>query len=705
MTTIPRTLRSTPALHGWPALVALAFSAGATGADTDTKPPKQGATKQLRAVQVSATLTPEDASSVPGAVTVIDRADMPGAASTAIEHLRGATGAFVQQTTPGQSAVIVRGMKGSEVLHLVDGFRLNSAIFRNAPNQYFSLVDGQALERIELLRGASASLYGSDAMGGVVQMLTHAPESMFVDEHGVRHQARARYGSVDSQRLLHYQVHVGDATRELDLGMTRQQFGLRRTGDGETRPFTEFETEAANARFAWKPAPDHTLVVNLQHSEQPLTYRYDELVPGYGQTQASAVTANFEPQKRGFAQFVHRYDAPLPFADRLEWQLGAQTIIDNRRSRDRGSETESREFNSDRLRGVLGSAAKQLGDRHEIRYGFEFYNDRVRSSRENRLISTNVTSVASSRFPDNAEQDSSALYLLSDWRPLERLDLVTGLRLNRFELAIPASGARAGVELSDSALTGQLGATWSVDAANRIVANAGSGFRAPNVFDVGQFGDRPGNRFAIANPALGPERVRSMDLGLKHSSLRIEAEAYLWTSDFSNRITSVFTGDTTAGGRRIVQNVNLASATLWGVEAGLRWFADDAWSFGATLNHSRGDETLATGAAQTPADRVPPLNARLTANWRKDERWAFDAAIFGAARQDRLSERDASDPRINPEGTAGFARVDLGARYRVNDDLVIEARIENLGDQAYREHGSGIDAPGRNLLIGFDWGM
>ena len=221
MTTIHSTLRGAPAHHCWPVLVALALTAGPAGADTGAKPTKPAAAKQLRAVQVSATLTPEDASSVPGAVTVIDRADMPGAASTAIENLRGATGAFVQQTTPGQSAVIVRGMKGSEVLHLVDGFRLNSAIFRNAPNQYFSLVDGQALERIELLRGASASLYGSDAMGGVVQMLTHAPESMFVDEHGVRHQARARYGSADQQRLLHYQVHVGDATHELDLGRAR----------------------------------------------------------------------------------------------------------------------------------------------------------------------------------------------------------------------------------------------------------------------------------------------------------------------------------------------------------------------------------------------------------------------------------------------------------------------------------------------------
>ncbi|HWT14934.1 MAG TPA: TonB-dependent receptor [Patescibacteria group bacterium] len=671
----------------------------------ERNPDKPVREKSLRAVQVSATLTPEDAAKVPGAVTVVDRADMAAAASTAIEQLRGATGAFVQQTTPGQSAVIVRGMKGSEVLHLVDGFRLNSTIFRNAPNQYFSLVDGQALERIELVRGANASLYGSDAMGGVVQMLTHAPESMFIDERGVRHQVRARYGSVDSQRLLHYQLHGGDATREFDVGMTRQKFGLRKTGDGTTQPFTGFESEAANARFAWRPAEAHTVVVNLQHVEQPLTYRFDELVAGYGQTQSASVTANFEPQKRDFAQFVHRYDAALPFADRIEWQVGAQTIVDDRRSRDRGAATEARESNSDRLRGVLGSAAKRLTDTHEVRYGFEYYNDRVRSAREHRHVVTGVVTGASPRFPDNARQDSGAVYVLSDWRPLARLDLVTGLRWNRFDLAIPDSAARAGVDLSDSAFTGQIGATWALADATRLVANAGRGFRAPNVFDVGQFGDRPGNRFAIPNPDLGPERVRSMDVGVKHASIRFEAEAYVWQSRFTDRITTVFTGDVTAGGRRVVQNVNLADARLQGVEAGARWFANDAWTFAAAINHTRGEEQLAPEAGYTAGDRIPPLNARISANWRSDDRWSFDAAMFGAARQDRLSERDLSDPRINPAGTAGFGRVDVGARYRVNDDLVIEARLENLGDTHYREHGSGIDAPGRNLLVGFDWGM
>ena len=84
-------------------------------------------------------------------------------------------GVYLQQTTPGQGAAIIRGLKGSSILHLVDGVRLNNAIFRSAPTQYFALVPTSAVERIEILRGTPASLYGSDAVGGVVQLVTRVP--------------------------------------------------------------------------------------------------------------------------------------------------------------------------------------------------------------------------------------------------------------------------------------------------------------------------------------------------------------------------------------------------------------------------------------------------------------------------------------------------------------------------------------------------
>ena len=143
-------------------------------------------------VQVTATRTNKRDIDIAAAVTAIDEDSILELAPDVIaEMLRGQPGAFFQQTTPGQGTPIIRGLKGSQVLHMVDGMRLNNAFFRNAPNQYLGLVDSFATQRMEVVRGSQGSLYGADAMGGVLNILTHEP-----DYHDADWQQESRlYGS------------------------------------------------------------------------------------------------------------------------------------------------------------------------------------------------------------------------------------------------------------------------------------------------------------------------------------------------------------------------------------------------------------------------------------------------------------------------------------------------------------------------------
>ena len=125
-------------------------------------------------IQVTATRRPVRVGDVSAALTVISSEEIDRA-KLMTDALAARPGVFLQQTTPGQGAAIIRGLKGSEVLHIVDGMRLNNAIFRNAPTQYMALVAPGTVDRIEVVRGAPASLYGSDAVGGVVQALSRIP--------------------------------------------------------------------------------------------------------------------------------------------------------------------------------------------------------------------------------------------------------------------------------------------------------------------------------------------------------------------------------------------------------------------------------------------------------------------------------------------------------------------------------------------------
>ena len=121
----------------------------------------------IEEIQVTATRRPVMLNEVSAAVTVITTKEI-ARTKLVTDSLAAKPGVFLQQTTPGQGAAIIRGLKGSEVLHLVDGMRLNNAIFRNAPTQYLALVSPGTLDRLEVVRGAPASLYGSDAVGGVI---------------------------------------------------------------------------------------------------------------------------------------------------------------------------------------------------------------------------------------------------------------------------------------------------------------------------------------------------------------------------------------------------------------------------------------------------------------------------------------------------------------------------------------------------------
>mgnify|MGYP001815888201 FL=1 len=146
-------------------------------------------------VQVTATRTSRRDIDIAAAVTAIDEeAVLEQAPDVIAEMLRGKPGAFFQQTTPGQGIPIIRGLKGSQVLHMVDGMRLNNAFFRNAPNQYLGLVDSFATRRMEVVRGSQGSLYGADAMGGVLNILTAEPA---YDTSEWQQESRL-YGSYDS---------------------------------------------------------------------------------------------------------------------------------------------------------------------------------------------------------------------------------------------------------------------------------------------------------------------------------------------------------------------------------------------------------------------------------------------------------------------------------------------------------------------------
>ena len=112
--------------------------------------------------------------------------------------------------------------------------------------------------------------------------------------------------------------------------------------------------------------------------------------------------------------------------------------------------------------------------------------------------------------------DSFAAYVSGDWHPTERLGVNAGARYSRFDINLAATPDSPGTGLVPGNISGGVHLNYSLSSTLNLMTNLGRGFRAPNIFDLGTLGERPGNRFNIANPGLGPETVRNYDLGIKH---------------------------------------------------------------------------------------------------------------------------------------------------------------------------------------------
>jgi outer membrane receptor protein involved in Fe transport len=658
-------------------------------------------TTPIETLQVTASAREQSVLESTAAVTVVGDGQMRERRMNVLpEALRGETGTWFQQTTPGQGTPILRGLKGSQVLHLVDGMRLNNAFFRSAPNQYLALVDSLNVRQLEVVRGPSPTLYGHDAMGGVVNVITPVPTySRQWDLSGKFYSA---VDSAESLRLLHGELEAGGPRLAVIAGGTAQNSGDRRIGGGDTLDPSGYESRSANAKLMVTPAEGHEFMLAGQFTRQPSTPRTDELIAGYGQDAPGSEEFFFEPNSREFLHAAYTWTPSSGLLDNLQLHLARQVIHDDRRTRDYGSDLRALEQNQSTLNGLKLQAELIPDEDSVLTLGMETYLDTVLSARQGLSLDSGELVTLSPRFPDGASMDSRAVFAQFRTALDQRWTAGAGLRYSEFEIRGP-DGAAESFLLEPDDLTGNLSLGYKVHDGLWLSFNAGRGFRPPNIYDLGALGPRPGDRYNIANTSLKPETVVTLDTGLKYTGGPWQLEVYVWTSRYKDQIASVPTGDITEDGRTVVQSENINRVNLTGVESGLRYKIATGGTFFGVVNWTRGQEYDPAGLSQ-PADRIPPLNGRLGVSWPLGQVLEADAWITFAGAQDRLSDRDLGDPRINPLGTAGWGSTNLSLRWQPREHLELGLRLENVVDHLYREHGSGVDATGFNVILSLSLG-
>ncbi|MBI4510725.1 MAG: TonB-dependent receptor [Deltaproteobacteria bacterium] len=628
------------------------------------------------------------------AVTVLEpewgaKAGSPGVA----DLMRGTLGVAVQQTGPGQGAPIVRGLVGSAVLVTVDGVRLNNAIFRPAPNQYYGLLDAYDVERIEILRGPGSALHGSDAMGGVVNVSTPLPR-LEAATWQLRAGALALFQSADRSFTSRAHAMGGKRGVGASVGVTVQSHDDLRAGGGLKQVPTAYDSYAVDAKALVERGSHEGLVV-AKYLQQPSTPRFDVLVPGHGQSEPEMDVFRFEPMARLSLLARYRLADPGRFARRMEVVGSFQRIWDDRVAREHGDVSEMSEdnrVNVGDLRLKLTSDLAGLA----VTYGADASLDLVESARRSRNINTGDTKAEKARFADGSRVGAVAVHAETSLEK-DRLAVQVGGRFGLHDVHVPAADRGAGTDLLSPNLSGGVGVSYLVHRAVRILSSVSRGFRVPNVHDLSTLGSRPGNRYQVPSPDLGSESVLGADLGVRLEGERVTAEMFGFASFYRDKIEAVPTGETTPEGRKIVRSENVSRMTLIGSELAVRARLLPGLELRGNATYTWGEERQASGETG-PGERIPPLTGRAALDYQVTSRVRLGAGVALAARQDRLAARDLTDPRINPEGTPGWATIFASLQMVLHERVQARLAAENILDRRYREHASGMDAKGFNVV-------
>jgi hemoglobin/transferrin/lactoferrin receptor protein len=677
---------------------------------------RQAATR-LPEVVVTASRTPHDVHSEPATVyrlSATEQTTLEGARTTP-DMLKGIPSAFVQKTGYGQGSPYLRGFTGFRTLSLIDGIRLNNSVFRDGPNQYWNTVDPLSIRDYELVMGPASVLYGSDAIGGALNALPLQPP----DHAGAPvWEKRLYYRGASADGSSVGRAQLGSRLNEtvgFVGGVTIKDFGDLRGGDGVgEQEHTGYRERDYDARVDTHVDKDSTLTIAHQTVSQDDAWRTHRTIYGIdweGLTKGDDKVNTYD-QDRHLTYTKFRADhLNNGVVDNLEATVSHQVQSEDNYRVKKDDTGEQQGFDVT----TWGAAAQLESDTAAGRwvYGTEYYHDSVDSygvkykadgSLQKREIQGPVAGEAS--------YDSVGVYVADNLSLFDgQLDVIPGARwtfarADADKVKDPLSSGVMSVDGDWDALVGSLRLLHPLTADRRhvVFAGASQGFRAPNLSDLTRLDIARSTEIETPVSELDPESFVAYEIGLKSRFEHLTSRIGYYYTVIDEMITRAPTGRTIDGLTEVTKK-NSGDGYIQGLEASETYRFNTEWSSWVTAAWMDGEvDAYPTSAATEQRDyvsRLMPLTTQVGVRWQQESgRYWAEACGDIAARADRLSADDKRDTqRIPPGGTPGYAVCTVRTGSQVTRQLGVTVALENVFDEDYRIHGSGVNEPGRNLVL------
>lgn len=665
---------------------------------------------------------------------------MPQTTATLLEQTGNV---FVQRSQSGGGSPVLRGFEASRVLMVVDGVRLNNAIYRSGHLQNIITVDNNMLERTEVMFGPASTLYGSDALGGVMLFTTKQAQLSGSTQAKFNANFMTRYSSANNEGTGHLHFNIGlrkwafltsvtysqfgDLRMGTDMNPFYNGFGLRneyvaRINDKDsivqnTNPFIQKESGYTQydvlqkIRFQQNSKVNHTL--NLQLSNSSDIPRYDRLTD-IRNGKLRFAEWYYGPQRRSMA--AYQLDAKnLGFADEVRAGVNYQYIQESRHQRTRGSNELQQRFEDVNVIGYFVDVRKKLGT-HELTIGTDGqYND-VQSKATGIDIVTRQSKPIDTRYPNGgSNMYYGAVYAQHIYKIVQdKLILNDGIRLNYVSLnsrfddttfyPFPFNTAKQ----NNTALSGNLGLVYMPATYWRFAVNGSTGFRSPNVDDMAKvFESAAGTALFVPNPNLQPEYTYNTDLGITYANDKVKVEATGFYTWFSNAIIAdkftlngqdsvMYDGKLTA----VLANQNKAEAYLYGFHAAITAKLNRCVSLYSSVSHTYGRYINSAGI-EVPLDHIPPTFGKTSIMYRQKRFSGEVFALYNAWKRLKDYSPSGEDNLVyaTPNGMPAWYTLNVRTGYQINQYMGVQVALENIMDSHYRQFASGISAPGRNFVI------
>ena len=608
-------------------------------------------------------------------------------ARTSPETLMGIAGVFIQKTNHGGGSAFIRGLTGNQTLLIIDGIRLNNATYRYGPNQYLNSIDLFTIDKIDVLKGIGAIEYGSDAMGGVINITTKEASSKMLNKINLSN--TSKFISGDMEKTNRTDISYAEKKWNFIGGVSFKKFGdlIGGADIGKLIP-TGYSEKNYDAKVKIKIDAYQELTIASQNTIQHNVPIYHKIVL------ENFATNQIDYQIHYLNYIKYKVINKQKWISEFILNASTQKSIEKRSNQKNNSLIYRNEADTIKNIGLTAEIISKPTANWTMNTGIDYYRDLVFSEAIETSSTFNSPIQKRGLYPNGSVYKNSSIFNLH-YIDLGKLNINTGVRYNFLDIQIK-DAILGNITVKPTAFATNFGINYQLNPNQYLFGSITRGYRAPNIDDLGSLGIID-FRYEIPNYDLKPEQSNNFEIGYKYNSKKVNFSISAFQMNLKDIIARVLVEGQIINGYKVYNKENIETSYIKGAELTYATKIDQNFDLQINTTYTYGQNVT----KNEPMRRIPPIFGQNRLAWHKKNIFLSITHQF-AGKQNRLAQGDIDDNRIGKLGTPHWNLINIDAGIKLKH-LHLNTSLINILNEKYKTHGSGVYGMGRAVSVSVQW--